>query len=293
MSNPHPARQSRPLHPCPCKYQKEKAWGYDLYAWNGKKWECKPPTKATGYAIPARAMAMAQALDLDTILICCRGCGAEIYREHPQAAPKPDPETLSFGVEAAKLLAMDLSPTARKLLEGAIQAISEWGLVAPPPAPVQGITEQGAKALLEAMEAPAMVAMPLDLVHRVYHALTDTGDHNILATALLPYATACEHCGEMESHYCPQDTSMGILQDCHLCSECLELLRKHRHRQLQKASKGPTSREWLVINSPEGQTWQCPDCATCSDDGQYMAAHMAKEHHRRPDLIQVPNLPTA
>lgn len=69
----------RHIRRCHCKYQQEKAWGYNLQKWVGgrKSWQlignATHPEDVEKYA-----------RQFEAVLIRCNGCGDDIVREYPK-----------------------------------------------------------------------------------------------------------------------------------------------------------------------------------------------------------------
>jgi hypothetical protein len=84
--------QQRFVRRCRCRYQAERAWGYDLCEWIGGRKSWKNHGKATH---PEDVVKYASDKGLKTILIRCNGCGADVLREYP--ANDADQATASGG----------------------------------------------------------------------------------------------------------------------------------------------------------------------------------------------------
>lgn len=65
---------------CDCPQQAAKSWGYALWKWIGGRKPWHPIGTATHVDDVAK---YAEKKNLQTILIKCQGCGAEILRQYP------------------------------------------------------------------------------------------------------------------------------------------------------------------------------------------------------------------
>lgn len=59
---------------CDCKYQEEKPYGYEVFDWTGFSWKSVANASSVLLAFEAGDA-------FKQILICCRGCGKEMFRE--------------------------------------------------------------------------------------------------------------------------------------------------------------------------------------------------------------------